>query len=283
MLAPVRTTSPTPMHPERHSTISSAASFQTAPTTPSSRSSVLTVGPSNRGSRRESQGDLNPIHLLSQPANGDIPKEVHIVKVTDDAVHLQPGAPPQSLLHKVVRSGAGPPPPSPPASEGHFDEEESLPLKASTSEPLSSYDRPVPRTPRLSFPSPQASPSIAGPSSLPSAASFLRSSSEARAHNYSSGSTISTPHPRAATEGSDDLISDGLLHPPSSSLGRPSRRNTTGSTPRTIKLSARGPSHQTLGMDEADVEGELASDIQQQAEQIRRERQNKANESSSTA
>lgn len=83
---------------------------------------------------------------------------------------------------------------------------------------------------------------------------------------------------------------DGHLLPPSASSAlpsRPARRNTTGSAPRVSPPPSLSASHrasaihprfssQAFTYEEGDVEGErLASDIEAQAERIRRERQQK--------
>lgn len=78
---------------------------------------------------------------------------------------------------------------------------------------------------------------------------------------------------------------DGLLHPPVAISLKQSRRNTTGSsTASQPHLSSRSAAARMLAAqgtsisysgDDRESEGELASDIQLQAEQIRRERQSK--------
>ncbi|KAI0320937.1 hypothetical protein OF83DRAFT_1052107 [Amylostereum chailletii] len=141
-------------------------------------------------------------------------------------------------------------------------------MKPSLSESSVTFD--IPRLNRLSFSSSQASTSTSAPA--PSSAILTRASTDSKYQHPSHGSasTLSTIHPRVAT--APDDTHDGLLHPPTS---RPSRRNTTGSTPRTPRLGARAQSQHTLPPDVEEVSGELASDIQQQAEQIRRERHSK--------
>ena len=59
------------------------------------------------------------------------------------------------------------------------------------------------------------------------------------------------------------------------SAARPPRRNTIGSAPRSPRLGGRAPSHITLALDDGELSEELVSDMQQQAEQIRRERLSK--------
>lgn len=63
-------------------------------------------------------------------------------------------------------------------------------------------------------------------------------------------------------------------------MSRPARRNTIGSSPRPSHIGhSHGHNSQpfafTTGGTESEGEGELASDIQQQAEQIRKERNSK--------
>ncbi len=71
------------------------------------------------------------------------------------------------------------------------------------------------------------------------------------------------------------LYTDGLLQPiPPSALRHP-RRNTISTAPRSPRLGGRATSHLTLALDEGELSEELVSDMQQQAEQIRRERLSK--------
>ena len=56
---------------------------------------------------------------------------------------------------------------------------------------------------------------------------------------------------------------------------RPPRRNTTGSAPRSPRTTTRAASHLNLNSEDGELPEELVSDIQQQAEQIRRERLSK--------
>ena len=71
------------------------------------------------------------------------------------------------------------------------------------------------------------------------------------------------------------LYTDGLLQPISAPPLRPPRRNTIGSAPRSPRIVGRASSHLTLALDEGELSEELVSDMQQQAEQIRRERLSK--------
>lgn len=69
---------------------------------------------------------------------------------------------------------------------------------------------------------------------------------------------------------------DGLQPPPLHAPAfRSPRRNTIGAAPRSPRLGGRAASHLTLTLDDGELSEELVSDIQQQAEQIRRERLSK--------
>ncbi|KAJ7056542.1 hypothetical protein C8F01DRAFT_992770 [Mycena amicta] len=85
-----------------------------------------------------------------------------------------------------------------------------------------------------------------------------------------------TPEPDTNTK-NNLLPPDAYLQPPST---RPTRRNTTGSTSWSAGSHPRSSLHAQFGSqphtyEAEDLEGELASDIQLHAEQIRRERQSK--------
>ena len=71
------------------------------------------------------------------------------------------------------------------------------------------------------------------------------------------------------------LYTDSLLQPTPASASRPPRRNTIGSAPRPQRIVGRASSHLTLAVDDGELSEELVSDMQQQAEQIRRERLSK--------
>lgn len=265
---------------------------------PSRTSSALELNREN-----ETQ-TLNPIHILSQSAaGGEISaQEVHIIKVTDDTVHLQSGTPPQSRFHKagdnVLRvvarterisddtTSSGPPPPSPPASEEHVEESHLPPstLKGARSESSSqgvTFDPAVKdthRAPRMSSSSSQGS--VAGPSSL---SSHVRAATDTKVHPRARSDDFATEPLEDRTSLSQSLPSkgsmslhqsaDGYLQPPPvTTHSRPSRRHTTDSaTSRPPRVPVKGQS----AYDDSEIEGELASDIQLQAEQIRRERQSK--------
>ncbi|KAK7685374.1 hypothetical protein QCA50_011236 [Cerrena zonata] len=279
-----RSSSPSSLSPQddtRQSIAStSVTSFLTAPQTaehsrPASTRSTSTVGPSS--SRDHDM--LNPLHAMAVKHQ---PQEVHILKVTDDVVHLQSGPVPESILHKVgnsianavsdhhqnrsdsTDSNVGPPPPSPPPST-----DQELELDPMAPYPSSSTTRPV------TFEDPiwerQASTSSTRPTvKFPSPTRAPLLTHRASADTKSSLRTSDTPF-------TDEP--DGLLHPPPH---KPSRRNTisASSSPHPMQKPVRMMTMHSVphGSDPAEVEGEfggLASDIQQQAEQIRRERLSK--------
>jgi 1-phosphatidylinositol-4-phosphate 5-kinase len=72
-------------------------------------------------------------------------------------------------------------------------------------------------------------------------------------------------------KGTSHISADGFLHPPQPH--RPARRNTTGSAMPWQPLAAGAGG--SLAEEGAGGDGELATDIQARAEQIRRERQSK--------
>lgn len=268
---------------DRSSQVSSAASFYTAP---SARDSHTPRPPSSRSSSATTLGradahisSTTPIHIVT-PATEDAPQEVHIIKVTDEAVHLQSTSTPTPLVQKVGKpffhvvthgeaqeSSAGPPPPSPPASDGQLDEDEGRqghndppPIPPSKSEPTSNV--PLHRSPRLS-PSSSHNSSHAGPGPSTMSRRFRADDSPIL--------TQIIPSRRPAP-----LHTDGLLQtPPHASAFRSPRRNTIGSAPRSPRLGGRAASHLTLALDDGELSEELVSDMQQQAEQIRRERLSK--------
>ncbi|KAH9074290.1 SAICAR synthase-like protein [Lactarius deliciosus] len=282
--ATIGSTASLPSPADRSSQLSSsAASFHTAPSTfnslppkPSSSrsSSAVTFGPTDIQC-----SSTNPIHIVATTSE-DAPQEVHIIKVTDEAVHMQSTSSSSSIVHKAtepflrvvargeIREGSvGPPPPSPPASDGQPDEDQeqghgrasSAPIPPSKSEPISIA--PTYRSPRLSFSSSHNS-SLAGPGPTTLSHRFRADDSPILAPIV--------PSRRLAP-----LSTDGLLQPPSLSTMRPPRRNTTGSAPRSPRTTARAASHLNLTSDDGELPEELVSDIQQQAEQIRRERLSK--------
>lgn len=95
---------------------------------------------------------------------------------------------------------------------------------------------------------------------------------------------ISPQHPAFVAEASSSkpnshLSIDGYLQPPSISQARPTRRNTTGSTPLTPRHRPHGKGasqpHDDAALADGGVSLELESDIEIQAERIRRERMSK--------
>ena len=242
-------------------------------------------------------------------------QEVHIVKVTDDTVQLEKGPMPESVLHKVGASLAahavppfvsqhceepsdstvGPPPPSPPSSVENDELPPPPPRKpvASTSSQPESITRPV------TFEEPLERTSSASrerSSRLGSHGLRHRSSGETKSSLRTSQSaytpsTLDTPltdepGPMLPPSISKSLPSragshvsvDGYLQPPTPH--KPSRRNTIGassvgptqSPPRVARMMTMQSSHPAATFEDA---GELADDIEIQAEQIRRERMSK--------
>ena len=220
----------------------------------------------------------NPIHIVTSAAE-DTPQQVHIIKVTDETVHLQSTSSPSPLVHRVgepffhvvtrgeqCESSIGPPPPSPPASDGQPDEDqdeqrlgEATPLPPFRSEPTSAI--PLHRSPRMS-PSSSHNSSFAGPGPSTMSRRFRADDSPIL--------TQLTPSRRLPP-----LYTDGLLQPTPASALRHPRRNTIGSAPRPPRIVGRASSHLTLALDDGELSEELVSDMQQQAEQIRRERLSK--------
>ncbi|KAF7330369.1 Phosphatidylinositol phosphate kinase PIPK5 [Mycena venus] len=245
------------------SQLSSAGSFRTAP---SSRSSSAHTLP-------QQQPDA-AIHSLARPPSH--PHEVHVVKVTGDHV-------PQdsyfSHHNNVLSDGdrVGPPPPSPPASVDPADDQDEPPIldigPSSSSGPVI-FDEPEPIRPNVS--SSAASTSSSALRSEP----LVRSSTEVKLSFRTP--TIPALAPSDSVVDSslkNPLPNDAYLAPPAS---RPTRRNTIGST--TWSGSGINPLRSSLHSqfgsqphtyEAEDLEGELASDIQLHADQIRRERMSK--------
>lgn len=212
------------------------------------------------------------IQVLDPIANTDHPS----LKIS----HYAPGKRPLStspLVEEPIETKVGPPPPSPPASVGDEQEMEDERIPESPRSHTFSNGRPVtfedpPRQPSSERKvSPRLPPSIG-----------RRSSADT---DVSQKYVISSPSPRLGRTQSDGAFlapsttspEDSLLHP---SHHIPSRRNTTGSA-ALLPSSSRHPpvslgqqySHDTI--DVGGEFGELASDIQLQAEQIRKERLSK--------
>ncbi|CAL1698694.1 unnamed protein product [Somion occarium] len=258
-------------------------------------SSAHTISPS---SLRDSDV-LNPIHALAIGAGTkNQPQEVHIVKVTDNVVHLQSGPVPESLLHKVgsslvhavsdrhqIRSDSadsniGPPPPSPPASTDQELEHDLKVPSSPTARPVT-FEDPV-RERQASTSSSRPFPKFSSSSRAPPLVRRASGDTKASVRTTTTSTSTAQMYTNSDMTGTSDTPftdePDGLLHPPPH---KPSRRNTVGS-------AATAPFHRPArmmtvhslphGSEPSELEGEfggLASDIQQQAEQIRRERLSK--------
>ncbi|KAJ7183093.1 phosphatidylinositol phosphate kinase PIPK5 [Mycena filopes] len=233
--------------------LSSAASYRTAPSSRSSSANTI--------SQQEPA-----LHALPRP---------HILKVTGDHI------PQDSYFSRRIPSSSeddkvGPPPPSPPASVDPADDLDEPPILD-----MGSGSHPV------IFEEPEQIRQQVSASSAASTSSSSRVRSEPLARS-STDVKLSFRTPTipasAPSESSIDaflknpLPQDAYLHPPTT---RPTRRNTTGSTtwssganPVRSSLHAQfGSQPHTYEAD--DLEGELASDIQLHADQIRRERMTK--------
>ena len=233
---------------------------------------------------------MNPLHAL---AVKNQPQEVHILKVTDDSVHLQSGPVPEGLLHKVGNSlvnvvsdhrqnlsegsdsTVGPPPPSPPSStDQELEAETSDPLPSSSSirpvtfeerQPSTSSTRPT----TVKFPSPAKAVPLTRRTSADTKASLRTSTSTSTARLYPHSDFTGT----SDTPFTDEP--DGLLHPPPN---KPSRRNTisAASSPQHMHKPTRMMTMHSIPHGSLDGEfGGLVSDIEKEAEQIRRERLSK--------
>ncbi len=305
VLSPSRSPSPpfSADHSRRQSSAysSSVGSFRTAPlgtqspmSTSSSRSSLHTVG-------LESP-TVNPIHTMGTHHTSH--SEIHILKVTADSVQVETGPVPDSVLKKmsqtvsnVVTRGVdavrndehiGPPPPSPPASVEREDTieddtkpdttmlggqdvfQEPEPLNSSGLSPESLRDRQISVS---SSASTAQTATTRASTSIPS----QRSSTDTRL-SISTFRSQDTVIPSSA----EPHDSSHYLQPPSVSIHRPTRRNTTGSAMQTLPsrlgMQQRSTFHQQYASqpheDVSDVD-DVASDIQIHAEKIRRERMEK--------
>ena len=271
---------PLPSPVDRSSEVSSPNSFYTAP---SPRDSFPPKPPSSRSSSAATLGKAdvqgsgtNSIRIVTA-ATEDTPQQVHIIKVTDEAVHLQSASASTPVVHRVnepffhvvtrgepYESNVGPPPPSPPASDGQPDEDQDEQLLGDATPlppPKSEAPSTIPRSPRLS-PSTSHNSSLAGPGPSTMSRRFRADDSPVL--------TQLTPSRRLPP-----LYTDGLLQPSPAPALRPPRRNTIGSAPRSPRIVGRASSHLTLALDDGELSEELVSDMQQQAEQIRRERLSK--------
>lgn len=274
----------------------------------SSRSSINTINAGTR-EREASPAAINPIHTMAKTKT----QEIHIVKVTDDLVEIESGSMPQSYLERMGKSvlqtvqpdsHAGPPPPSPPASvEQEADDDEAPdrswdPVDAeSSSESLAQghMDGPAAHPNLIAERLPAAPTTTATTRSGLTAAQLQRSSTDTKAP-YSTLHAVMAPpvhissqqHPPSASlfdasssKANGHMSVDGYLQPPPllASGSRPARRNTTGSTHLAAKLRPHGKGASQPYDDAAPAEGgmtlELESDIELQAERIRRERMSK--------
>lgn len=289
-------------------TPASAASFQTARTDlqgPGSRSaSRSSLGP--LPTSQEANPIINPIHTLSLRKDGVPPEQVHIIKVKGDQVHLASGPIDDSLLHKVgsslarvVPSSATQPimvephfgtlPPSPPAS---IEEEKEFRFpstqRTARSKPEASYqpDTGLPRPfvpEKLHRASTDTKISLSTITTSPGRTPRLSNHSDrsddsgvAQSQEDTPNTETSSTFPGPSSNTAVTQSPDGHLQPPQ--LARPTRRNTTGSAPRPANVSLHnqhGYGSQPFVYEEDDVDVVLASDIQQQADQIRRERNSK--------
>lgn len=305
-LAIPRTTSPI-LDSQRMSIVStSGSSFQTAQShtksPPSASSSSSTLPAPVQHERTNSS-----LPILHQP------QEVHLLTVTDDAVKFDSSTSPDSLLHKVgrsllsapitsnpaskpdssqpalfVQSGAasnkvGPPPPSPPASDEQDADQEISPRPtpkveakttavtfgtplherqlSSTSTPSRdvSSRKPPPVLHRASTETKASISSRLGLSTVSTTPRFVPTQS---VDSPASGSFHITEASTSSQPVRTKVSNDPYLRPPQI---RPKRRNTIGTA---------APIH-SFPCDDIHAEGELANEIQQQQEQLIRERQTK--------
>ncbi|KAJ3506596.1 hypothetical protein NLJ89_g6783 [Agrocybe chaxingu] len=264
VLVPQPRRSPSPSMPSRseshrqsllstNSILSSpTASYRTAPLSAASDASFALSTASSHSSSgqtisptvREPE-NLNPIYTLSST------QEIHIVKVTNDTVQIEPGPVPDSYLERVGKTvintiqpngncHAGPPPPSPPASIEQ-EVEENVP------QPPSSFKHPelaVAHPKSASMPEArhdrQSSTSSSKFSTLRvthSPETVRRSSTDTKASHTTLRpplvqATQSVPEASSSTsKAASHLSVDGYLQPPPlSTPQRPARRNTTGSS-----------------------------------------------------
>jgi 1-phosphatidylinositol-4-phosphate 5-kinase len=294
--------SPSPSSPSRTEThklsfvSSSAGSYRTAPLGNSASSFISSHSASNTTSASPHQRDStgSPIYALTQ--------EIHIVKVTNDMVQIEPGSDwvnKRAVYQPDDGVPVGPPPPSPPASVERREEEY--------------FSPPIPPPPRMTHPvHSEPLPNVEHEHDRPVSTSTMASSQFTRTlsptrdqvHRSSTDTNASYRTPRttltpastpqlqsappsafpqaSSSKTAAHLSVDGYLQPPSpTSAQRPTRRNTTGSTSVTQKRSpshAKGASQPFGTVDDAVLgEGgiELASDIEIHAEKIRRERMSK--------
>ncbi|OBZ65594.1 Phosphatidylinositol 4-phosphate 5-kinase its3 [Grifola frondosa] len=232
----------------------SAASFFTAPLTSPLSLSSSSVHTQNPNTPREPEA-VNSMHALAFSAGSRTPtQEVHIVKLTDDTLRLETAVP-DSVLHKVGTSLAHPVP-------GYHTQDRSNSTDSNIG-PHHPLLHPAWRT-RSSRPRP-ASQASALCVRILIPPSHLRGAH--RAH------ILQLSRPAYIAPGSIVSV-DGYLQPPSTH--KPSRRNTTGAVGSTSSRPVRTTTMHTVSHSFTVEEGgELAEDIEQQAEQIRRERMSK--------
>ena len=267
-------------------------SYLTAPQPSTSRSpSSYTLGPT---SSRDAE-PVNSLHTLALAST----QEVHIIKLTNDTVSLEPAPSVEKdhVLHRVGSSShqasastdstVGPPPPSPPSSTEDGDDIMPPPVVATKSAP-------VPSRPVMFDDPPRQSSSTRNSPSIPFARPQARSSLDTQG-SLSINPLQGTPFPAASPPSPTraHTSADGFLQAPPLTPLTHKRRNTTGSNSissvgtaaptRTKTIHTPNPAHayshsftQSHVYDAEDMAAEgLDSEMQQQAEQIRRERQSK--------
>ena len=184
--------------------------------------------------------ETNPVDPMQR-----VSQEVHVVQVTDDTVTLQKSMVTESYFPRFT---AGPLPPSPPASiDNEISVKDELVAEQVLeedqvihAEPLRQPEEPQPRLQRASTDTRASTRTIQISNVSPPSPFPVASSSKAGTH----------------------LPSDTYLQPPPGPIHRPTRRNTTGSAVKQyLSISTALP-----------VTGELESDIQLHADNIRRER-----------
>lgn len=231
--------------------LSASSSDQTLGGSPMQRPNGLLAAQASA----ESESLVNPLHNMSGKG------EVHIVKVTGDSVQISEGPMEDSLLQRVGHSLARA---IPSASEGNGAQ-----IGLTTSPDDIEPPFPVPDKPVLSESSPvpfsKPFPECLQPPTLlePRPQSPIRSSTETATQFTSHRQNEAGPSNRYS---SYQQSPDGHLLP-SPPVTRPKRRNTIGSSTSPMK-SATTPQGTAN-------ESDLADDIQQAADQIRRERMSK--------
>lgn len=280
----------------RSSAISSSASFRTAP--------IATPSQSSASSSRQSLDTLspepavNPMHALSAALQQGSHHEFHILKVATEKVQVEATpasfkklAGSQSRQKADGDSRAGPLP-SPPASI--YEDNEQQPKffdSPSEIEPPVVYEEPEPIIRgRISSSSSTTTARIAPVRAATT--DFNAGTSADRKTSFSS--TIRNAQPRPVEADLDPQLQADVIPPlqgspkpsdflqPPPPMNGPSRRNTTGSSfgARLIggtkgtrgSLHSQFSSHPNGAYDDSTELDDMASDIQLQAEKIRRER-----------